>query len=65
MKFYVVFGILATLALQAIAEETKEAATTAATDRVSSVTKTNFLNDGNKYHNFYFQSSVYFRLGLL
>lgn len=49
MKFYVVVGILAALAMHALAEETKEssAATVVAAASTPSVTKTNVL--GNYY----------------
>lgn len=55
MNFYVVFGVLATLALHSIiAEETKEAApatTAAASDRVGSGTKSAY--DGCTYTVFF------------
>jgi len=52
MKFYVVFGVLAALALHVIADETKDsvpATVSAAIDRATAVTKATISNDNSKH----------------
>ncbi|XP_060872533.1 uncharacterized protein LOC132946511 [Metopolophium dirhodum] len=51
MKFYAVFGVLAALALHALADETKDsvpATVSAAIDRATAVTKATISNDNNE-----------------
>ncbi|XP_015365053.1 PREDICTED: uncharacterized protein LOC107162598 isoform X2 [Diuraphis noxia] len=50
MKFYVVFGVLAALAMHALADETKDSVpstVSAAIDRATAVTKATISNDKN------------------
>lgn len=59
MKFYIVFGILAVLALHAFADESKDnnnvpAIVAAASDRTSAVTKPSTTTDGNSTFIFYY-----------
>lgn len=52
MKFYAVFGVLAALALHALADETKDsvpATVSAAIDRATAVTKATISNDNSKH----------------